>query len=145
MVRYLVVAAACALAAGCSQQAGGGAGARPKDTLDVYEAVFRYGLKKHPADVKAYVAVDRKDAPAELLKRLQKDWPNLKPASEEPKQKGLRVYAENLKWGAADAAEIKAGYRIPTKYADEGYFADHHVIRENGRWVVQKVTNETSS
>jgi hypothetical protein len=144
MARSLVLAA-FVLAAGCIERSGNGPGASPEDALDVYEAAFRYRLEKHPADVKAYLSVDGKDPPEELLKRLRKDWPNLKPGSEEPKEKGLQVYVEGLKWGARDTAELKAGYWFPTRFAGEGYFADHHLIREKGRWVVEKVTNETSS
>jgi hypothetical protein len=148
MARYLLIALSCLLGAGCFQQAGNGPGAQSEDDLDVYEAVFRYRLEKlpadtKPADVKAYLSVDGKDPPAELLKRLRQDCPNLKPASEE--DKGFRVYVEGIKWGARGAAELKAGYWFPTKFAGEGYFADHHIIRDKGRWVVEKVTNETSS
>ena len=149
MVRYLVVAVSCLLAAGCFAQPGNGLGAKADDTPDIYEAVFRYRLQllpgnPKPAEVKAYLAVDGKDPPVELLKRLRKDWPNLRPASEEPKEKGLRVYVEGFKREAQDAV-LKAGYWFPTKFAGEGYFADHHVIRDKGRCVVEKVTNEVSS
>ena len=150
MSRCLVLAA-CLLGAGCSGPVGGGAPPAPPeggpaadDSLDVYETVFRYRLKQYKADVTAYLSVDGKDPPAELLKRLRKDWPNLKPVSEEPKEKALRVYAKNLKWEQGTAV-LKAGYWFPTKFAGEGYFADHHVVSNQGKWVVEKLTNETSS
>jgi hypothetical protein len=145
MGHYLVLAASCILAVGCFEQEGNGPATRPDDDLDVYEAVFRYRLREKPADFKAYLSVEGKDPPAALLKRLVKDWPNLKPASEEPKEKGHRLYAEGLKRGARGEAELKAGYWFPTRFAGEGYFADHHLVREKGKWVVKKVTNETSS
>jgi hypothetical protein len=151
MAHHLVFAAVCLLAAGCAEQAGNGQATQTDNALDVYETVFRYHLQKQqngdlkPADVVAYLSLDGKDPPAELLIRLRKDWPNLKPVSEELKEKGLRVYVYGLIWGVRDAAELKAGYWLPTKYAGEGYFADHHVIREKGVWVVEKVTNETTS
>jgi hypothetical protein len=150
MVRYLVLAALCVVAAGCAAREGDGPGdgpgaPPPQDPLDVYEAVFRYRLRNQPADVTAYLSVDDKDPPAELMTRLRKDWPNLKPASEEPKEKGHRIYVEGLKWGDRGTAELRAGYWFPTRFAGEGYFADHHLVREKGRWVVEKVTNETSS
>jgi hypothetical protein len=145
MARLLVLAAACLLAVGCAKQAGNGPAAQTNDAVEVYETVFRYRLQKQPADVKAYLSVDGNDPPAELLKRLGKDWPNLMALSTEPKEKGLRVYVEGLKWGAPGAAELQAGYWFPTKFAGEGYSANHHVIREKGRWIVEKVTNETSS
>jgi hypothetical protein len=153
MARYLVLVMSCLVAVGCGAQPINGPTGKPGDhsgdDVDVYEAVFRYRLQKQfanqkPADVNVYLAVDGQDPPAELLKRLRKDWPNLQPASEDPKEEGYRVYVTNLKWGGS-GAEVKAGYWFPTKFAGEGYFADHHVIRENGRWVVEKLTNETSS
>jgi hypothetical protein len=154
------------LALGCADQAGNGradksgpadgrpADGRPADksadALDVYEATFRYRLQKQPGDVKpadvvAYLSVDGKDPAAELLKRLRKDWPKLQPVSAEPKERGLRLHVEGLKWGTQGTAELNAGYWFPTKFAGEGYFADHHLIRDKGRWVVTRVTNETSS
>jgi hypothetical protein len=150
MARYLVLVTSCLFAVSCAKQASNGPAAQSEDAFDVYEAVFRYRLQKHlgdvkPADVKVYLSVDGKDPPAELLQRLRKDWPNLKPVSEEPKEKGYLLYVEGLKWGTRDAVDLKAGYWFPTKVAGQGYFADHHVIREKGRWVVDKVTNETSS
>jgi hypothetical protein len=151
-VSRCLVLAACLLGAGCSEPSGGGPGAPPdggpapaaEDSLDVYETVFRYRLQKYDAKVTAYLSVDGKDPPAELLTRLRKDWPNLKPTSEEPKEKGLSVYAKGLKWQQGEAV-LKAGYWFPTKFAGEGYFADHHVVREKGKWVVEKLTNETMS
>jgi hypothetical protein len=145
MWRSLVAAAWCVVAAGCFQTGAGGTATRPEDALDVYEAVFRYRLEKLPADVEAYLSVDGKDPPASLLMRLRKDWPKLRPVSEEPKRKGYRVYAEAVRWEGRGAAVVRAGYWFPTRYAGEGRFADHHVARENGRWVVTGVTNEVSS
>jgi hypothetical protein len=124
---------------------GGGQTAQTDETLDVYEAVFRYRLKNRPADTVAYLEVKGKDLPAELLQRLRKDWPNLKPATEQPKNEGLRVYLEDLKWGRAGTAEVRAGHYFPTQFGHQGYFADHHLIRDKGRWVVERLTNETSS
>lgn len=141
----LVLTVGCVLAVGCSQPGDSGLAARPHDSLDVYEAVFRYRLNKEPAGFKAYLSVEGKDPPAELLERLHKDWPNLKPASAEPKEKGHRVYAEDIKWEGRDAAVLHAGYWFPTRFAGEGYSADHRVIHGSGRWTVVKVTNEISS
>ena len=140
-----VPATACVLVAGCSRPGDGDSGARSAEALDVYEAVFRFRLQKQPADVKAYLSVDGKDPPAELLRRLRKDWPNLEPASEEPAEKGYRLYAEAIRWEGRDRAVLKGGYWFPTKFAGEGWFADHHVIRDRGRWVVEKVTDVTMS
>jgi hypothetical protein len=111
----------------------------------MYEAVYRHHLKKHPADVRAYLSVDGKDPPAELLTRLRREFPNLKPISDEPKEKGLRLQVEDLKWINKDEAEVHAGYWFPTKFAGEGYYGDHHLVRQKGRWVVEKVANEVMS
>jgi len=121
-MRFLVPTA-FVLAAGC-----GKVGVPTRDSsLDVAEAVFRHRLQKYDPGVTAYLAVDGTDPPAELLDRLRKDWPNLKPASAEAGEKGLHVYASDLR-REGGAAVMKAGYWFPTKYAGEGYFADHHVV-----------------
>ena len=131
-----LVLTACLLAAGCGKPA-----LAPRD---VFEAVFRHRLQKYAPDVTAYLSVDGKDPPAELLDRLREDWPNLKPASEDPKRMGLHVYASDLRWVGV-AAVTKAGYWFRTEFAGEGYFADHHVVLNGGRWVVEKATSETIS
>jgi hypothetical protein len=147
MWRCVQVAAAGLLIAGCWNGPGGGPGpaAQSGDPADVYEAVFRHLLQKHPADVPAFVSVDGQDPPADLLNRLRRDWPNLKPVSDEPKVNGYVVYVEKLMWDGRDAAELRAGHRYNTRVAPDVYFGDHRVVREGGRWVVKSVTNETMS
>ena len=144
MSRYLWVAAVCVAMVGCSGQSGTDTD-RSTDALAVYEAVFRHHLPKHSADFKAYLTIDGKDPSAELLQRLRRDWPNLKPGSEEPKEKGHRISADELKWTGRDSAEVKAGYWFPTRFAGEGGFGDYHLIRKAEGWVVEKVTNEVMS
>jgi hypothetical protein len=144
MRRFLAVMA-CLLAAGCFSRPAIDGPVLAGDDLDVHEAVFRFRLQKQPADIVAYLSVDGKDPPADLLNRLRKDWPNLKPVSETPKGKGFSIHAEGLKWTGRGTAVLKAGHWIPTKYAGEGYTADHHLVRDGGRWFVEKVTNETMS
>ncbi|HWG42354.1 MAG TPA: hypothetical protein VN688_06160 [Gemmataceae bacterium] len=145
MWRSLVFALTCLILAGCSNQPGNNSSAQSGDALDVYEAVFRYRLQKYPADVRAYLAVDGQDVSEELLGRLRRDWPNLKPASEEPKEKGLRVYVEKLKWVNRSTAELHAGWWSPSKFAGDGYSGDHRVVRDGRQWRVEKVTNEIMS
>ena len=147
MWRTIALGLVCLGLTGCSGPSGGGgdAPAPPKDPLDVYEAVFRYRLKNHPRDVRGYLSVDGRDLPADLLRRLRRDWPNLAPASEEPKEKGLRLSVSELKWIDANTAEVHAGYWFPTKFAGEGYFADHRVVKKDGQWVVASVSNEVMS
>ncbi|HYT94224.1 MAG TPA: hypothetical protein VEL76_36245, partial [Gemmataceae bacterium] len=144
MGRVVALAVGCLVAIGCEGSDGGSAASK-QDPLEVYETVFRYRLQKHPREVSAYLTVDGKDIPASVLGRLRKDWPNLKAISEEPKERGLRIYVNKLKWIDTSTAEVEAGYWFPTKFAGEGYFGDHHVVRRDGRWVVAKITNETSS
>lgn len=132
-----------ASAVGCFGQAGDGG--RDKDALDVYEAVFRHHLKKEKADAIGFLSIDTTDPPVELLKRLRKEWPNLKPISELPKDmKALRVYANELKW-TRGGAEVQAGYWFPTKVAGQGYVGTYHMIREKDTWKIAKVTDEVSS
>jgi hypothetical protein len=136
--RAILFLALCLTAAGCA-----GPFARSADAHDVYEAAFRHCLRNFPADVTAYLRVDDGDVPAEVLDRLRRDWPNLRPASAEPPGGGVRVYAEGLKWLDRDTAELRAGYWFPTKFAGEAWFGDHRLARKAGRWVVEAVTNET--
>src|SRR5262249_10309623 len=82
MRRSLLAAVACLGARGGWKGRGGGLSAQSGAALGVYEAVFRSPLEKPPADVGAFLAVDSRAPPAELLSRLRRDWPNLKPASE---------------------------------------------------------------
>ena len=95
--------------------------------------------------MRAYLAIAGADPSEDLLTRLRKDWPNVAPASEEPKEKGLRLHAEKLTWIDRNNAELESGYWFPTKFAGEGYSAKYRVSREGGRWVVQKSTNEVMS
>ena len=142
MVRQLVLVAFCLFAASCSWPTAGVPSTPTPDASGAYECVLRYQLGKQPADVKAFISVDGKDPSAELLTRLRKEWPNLRPMSEDPRQEGLRVYVEVPRWNEGKAV-LKAGYWFPTGFGTEAYFADHHVIQENGQWVVKEVTNET--
>jgi hypothetical protein len=149
MWRHFWFVVLCLGIVGCGGAAGeapGGGGApAAKDSLGVYEAAFRFRLQKQPKNVEAFLSVDGKDAPAEVLDKLRKDWPNLKPRSAAPKDKGLWVYVDELKWTGQGTAEVKAGYWFPTKFAGEGYFATHHLVHQGGSWIVQKVSNEVMS
>jgi len=71
MWRTIALGLGCLGLTGCSGPSGGGGdGPAPaKDPLDVYEAVFRYRLQNHPRDVRAYLSVDGRDLPADLLRR----------------------------------------------------------------------------
>ena len=57
----------------------------------------------------------------------------------------MRLHVNNLKWLGGGAAEVRAGYWFPTKFAGEGYFADHRLAWKDGQWVVASATNETMS
>jgi hypothetical protein len=144
MSRYLCFAAVCVAMVGCSGRSGTDTD-RSADALDVFEAVFRRHFPKPSEDFKAYLTIDGKDPSAELMKRLRRDWPNLKPGSEEPKEKGHRFYVDELTWTGRDSAEVKSGYWFPTKFAGEGGFGDYHLIRKAEGWVVEKVMNEVMS
>ena len=139
-MRLVVSIVVVGLLAGCNRSSNRGG-----DTVDVYEAIFRHSLKAYPADAVAYLAVDSGDVPADVLARLRDDKPNLQPASAEPKAKGLRVYADGLRWLDRDTAEVSTGYWFPTEHSGEGRFADYQVVRQSGRWVMKRVGNETVS
>ena len=138
MCRAISMGILCVVVAGCS---GEKLPPEPKDPVAVQEAVLRHLLHKQPRDATAYLAVEGKDVSPALLARLRRDWPNLKPVSEEPKEKGLRFSVEAVKWIAPGVAEVHGGYWFPTKFAGEGYFADHRVVWKNGEWVFERVEN----
>jgi hypothetical protein len=142
---HFFVLTTCLVVVGCSSPMERGSSGGAADALAVQEAAFRYWLKKHPADVRAYLAVDGQDSPPALLTRLRRDWPKLQPASMEPKEKGLRIYVKELKWVGPDRAELKAGQWFPTRFAGEGHFGELHLHRADGQWVVDRITNEVMS
>src|SRR5688572_22294273 len=142
MWRHLWLAMLCVALAGCGNSSGA-PGA--KDALGVYEAAFRFNLQKHPKEAEVYLAVDGKDAPAELLDKLRKDWPNLKPVSAAPKDKGHQFYVKNLQWTGQGTATVKAGQWFPTNFGGEGQFGTHHLAYRNGQWIVEKVTDKVTS
>lgn len=151
MRRVILLSALCLGVLGCGAPAGappapagGGPAAGTQDAAGVYEAAFRYRLAKQPKDVEAFLSVDDKDAPAELLEKLRKDWPNLKPRSATPKEKGLWIYVNNLTWSHG-GAEVEAGYWFPTKFAGQGYSGKHHLMHKGGQWQVERVTDEVMS
>ena len=39
--------------------------------------------------------------------------------------------------------EVRAGYRMPTKYAGEMRFGDLRIVYKDRRWVVESISNET--
>lgn len=130
------------LAASCSRQ--------PDSTgalaeLAIYEAVFRHKLQGLPAEARLYLSVANQDAPPELLRRLRETWPNLEPASRQPKGTGTTFYAHALTWLDRDTVEVQVGSTRQTKHHPEQEFADFRVVRQGGQWVVEGKTNETTS
>lgn len=139
------MAAMALIAAGCFSGVSHGPPDRASDAIDVYEAAFSYRLAKQSTDIEAYLAVDGKNPAAELITRLRRRWPNLKPASEEPEKNGYRITAEQLKWIDAATAELRLHSVHNTQIARDVYFADYRVVRRGGQWVVEHVSNETMS
>ena len=144
MARSLLLLAVSLLAAGCSgcSDAGGGSAGRLDESLAVYEAAFRHQLKDFDRDTTIHLAINDREIPGALLNELRRDWPNLKQASEGEKGKVLVVYAERIEWDGLDAAVVKAGYWMPTKFAGQARFGDHRIVRKSGKWVVESVANE---
>jgi hypothetical protein len=149
-----IIIAACLGILGCGGSSGGpnsgggpspGGGVGQMDERPVYEAAFRHLLVKYPKDVEGYLALDSKDVPATVLDKLRKDWPKLKQISEMPKEKGLWLYVDNLKWTGHHSAELKAGHWSPTKFAGEGASGTYHMQLKDSKWVVEKITDVVMS
>jgi hypothetical protein len=141
-VRYLLLAAVCLALAGCTGSSGSRGGAS-HESLTVYEAALRHQLKGYSPETRAYLSIDGRDIPMVLLTKLRSDWPNVQHASDAGKDEVLHVYAESLKWDGLYAAEVRAGYRMPTKYAGQMRFGDLRIVYKDGRWVVESVSNDT--
>jgi hypothetical protein len=134
---FLLLAALCVLGAGCN----GNGKDDLKDADPVYEAVLKEELKNAKKGEGFYVFVDGKDPAPELLKRLQKQWPELQPGSKAPKGKANCVSVENLKWINRDAAELHGG----GSDGIDGRVSLFRVVRKNGAWVVESVKLEAMS
>ena len=143
MVSRLFLIAACLMVGGCKVPSAPTPSAA-RDPVNVYAAALRYYLKQ-ASDLQAYVAIEDQDPPAALLDSLRGDWPNLKPASQEPLKAGYLLSLEQLTWIDDDTVELRLRSRLHTKFAPEVYFADYRLIRQGKLWIVEKVFNETMS
>jgi hypothetical protein len=135
-VRHLVLlAASCVLAVGCGPGPEG-----PGDAAPVFSAVLELELEGTEGEA-AYLFVDGKDPPPELLGRLREQWPELQPGSKAPEGKARRVSVGGLRWIGGDAAEVRGGWSDGTDGAGHLY----RVVRRGGAWVVRSRTTEAVS
>jgi hypothetical protein len=135
---FLLLTALGVLSAGCNGNGGAGA---PGDPDPVYEAVLKEELKGANKGEGFYVFVDGKDPAPELLKRLQKQWPELQPGSKAPKGKANCIGVDSLKWINRDAAELHGG----GSNGFDGRSSLYRVVHKDGAWVVESVKLEAIS
>jgi hypothetical protein len=133
MRRLVLLAASCVLAVGCGPKG-------PEDAAPVYSAVLERELGGAEGEA-AYLFVDGKDPPPELLGRLRERWPELQPGSKAPQGKARRVSVGGLRWIGGDAAEVRGGWSDGTDGAGHLY----RVVRRGGAWVVQSRTTDAVS
>lgn len=108
---FLLLAGSLLVIAGCNGVDGAN---DKKDPLPVYEVVLRHELKQ-AVKGPIYVSVDFKDPAPELLAKLAKQWPDVRPQSKRPKNLPkagtfTNVNVEELKWIDANTAELKGGF-----------------------------------
>jgi hypothetical protein len=138
MSQWQFAAAVCLVVAGC--RSGG-----TNDARQIYVVAIQYRLQKQPIDVTVYVSVDDRDPPDDILIRLRREWPNLKPASQEPEKDGFLITIKSFKWIDKNTAELRMHGRYNSKIAPDHDFADYRVVRRGEQWVVDKVSNITMS
>ena len=112
-----------------------------KDPTSVYETVLREYLKDAKGEG-CYLSVDGKDPAPELLKQLNKHWPELQAASKAPavgKKNGVSV--SDLNWLDRDTAQVRGGF----SNGMDGHGARYRVVRKNGVWSIAGRDNEVMS
>jgi hypothetical protein len=138
-MRHLVVLVALlALLAGCNGNDD------PKDAKDagpVYEAVLKVELKNSKKGEGWSVFIDGKDPEPEMLKRFQKQWPELQPGSKAPKGRADRVSLSELKWIDRSTAELRGGF----SNGIDGRGSLYRVVRKKDAWVVESSKVEVES
>jgi hypothetical protein len=150
MRRFIVLAVFCVIVAGCKQPPDG----KPGDVkvqkqgdeakelpAPVYEAVLRDNLKPPSKGEGSYLFVDGKDPAPELLKRLHKHWPELKPGSQVPNGTADRLSLTELKWIDATTAELRCG----RSNGKDGVGKIYHLKKKDGEWMVDKAVVDAVS
>ena len=143
MRAFICLAGLCFLMAGCN---GNGADIAPpdepkQDSTPIYEVVFRHELKGTKTGAGHYLSVDGKDPSPELMKRLQKDLPELQPLSKRPQDVKARVTGvgvDDLKWIDRDTAELMGGQ----SNGMDGHGSRFRVVRKRGVWTIDSVKVE---
>jgi hypothetical protein len=134
MGRVVCLLGLCLVVAGC----GGPATQEPEE---VYEAVLRARLPAGGNAEGVFVQVDGKDPSDELLARLRKQWPGLRPASEMPKRKYSVITVGELKWVGRGVAEVRVG----SSNGMDGHIERARVVWSNGQWAIESTTTEAIS
>ncbi len=126
---------------GCTKSTDSAGVGSLRDDGAVYEAVLKLGHCRPAPDGPTYLQIDGGDPGAELLTRLRKIWPQLKPASEMPAGKRHLVHLAELLWIDDDTAEVTAGFNTGT----DGRIDRYRLVRKNGQWTIESTTNRAIS
>src|SRR5580765_3997166 len=136
MRKFICLAGLCFLMAGCNGNGNDVVVGPPddpkRDPTPVYEVVFRHELKAAKTGAGHFLYVDGKDPSPELMKRLQKDLPDLLPGSKAPKREGgpkarrVGVSVDELKWIDSNTAELMGGQ----SNGMDGHGSRYRVVRK---------------
>ena len=88
-----------------------------------------------------FVFIEGKDPEPDLLKRFQKQWPELQPGSKAPKGKANRVAVDGLKFINLNSAEVRGGIGNGMDGSSNRY----HLIRKKDEWAIEIVVLEAQS
>jgi hypothetical protein len=121
------------LAVGCG-------GTAPRDPEEVYEAALRARLPAKGDGDGIFVSVEGKDPSEELMGRLQKQWPALRPASETPKRDYHVISVGELEWvwGGANV-------RVGSSNGIDGHIERVRMVWKNGQWEAESSKTEAIS
>jgi hypothetical protein len=132
MKRAICLIGLC-LAVGCG-------GTARRDPEEVYEAALRANLPANGDGEGYFVSVDGKDPSEEMLGRLRKQWPALRPVSETPKRGYHVISVGKLEWvwGGANV-------RVGSSNGMDGHLEHVRLVWKNGQWEVESRKTEAVS
>ncbi|MDE0484561.1 MAG: hypothetical protein OXI67_18425 [Candidatus Poribacteria bacterium] len=111
------------------------------DTLDLFEAFFRYKFENNHSGVKQnadayFLQIKKKDPSSEFLTRFKKHSPPVKMGSKFVVGKGILFRIDKYKQIGRNSVEIRGGYYVGNLSAS---WAPYLWERKNGKWVLKSV------
>ena len=111
------------------------------DTLDLFEAFFRYKFENNYSGQKKgadayFLQIENKDPSPKFLGRFKKHSPPVKKGSEFVMGKGLLFRIDSYKQVDKNSVEIRGGYEEGNLSAS---WATYLWVRKNGKWALKSV------